>query len=64
MLRLSTTQAYLLSLRVDLGQVARLLGELTLTPTTHADARAPPRLAKEFPDGWVYIHVEYGREKE
>jgi hypothetical protein len=21
-------------------------------------------LAKEFPDGWVYIHLEYRREKE
>jgi hypothetical protein len=21
-------------------------------------------LAKEFPDGWVYIHVEYRGEKE
>jgi hypothetical protein len=21
-------------------------------------------LAREFPDGWVYIHLEYGGEKE
>jgi hypothetical protein len=38
-------------------------GTTFLTDGTSALSRAE-ELAKEFPDGWVYIHVEYRGEKE
>ncbi len=34
-----------------------------LTDGAEALGRAE-ELAKEFPDGWVYIHIEYRVEKE
>ncbi len=38
-------------------------GTTVLTDGDQALRRAE-ELAREFPDGWVYIHVEYGGEKE
>jgi hypothetical protein len=38
-------------------------GTTVVTDGTEALGRARS-LAKEFPDGWVYIHVEYRAEKE
>jgi hypothetical protein len=38
-------------------------GTTFLTDRARTLGRAE-RLAKEFPDGWVYIHVEYRGEKE
>jgi hypothetical protein len=38
-------------------------GTTVLSDGASALGRAE-ELAKEFPDGWVYIHVEYRGEKE
>jgi hypothetical protein len=38
-------------------------GTTVLTDRARALGRAK-ELAKEFPDGWVYIHLEYRGEKE
>ena len=38
-------------------------GTTVLTDGAEALARAE-ELAREFPDGWVYIHIEYREEKE
>jgi len=38
-------------------------GTTVLTDGAEALGRAEP-LAKEYPDGWVYIHVEYSGDKE
>jgi hypothetical protein len=38
-------------------------GTTVLTDRAGALGRAE-LLAKEFPDGWVYIHLEYGGERE
>jgi len=39
-------------------------GGITILTDGAEALRRAELLAREFPDGWVYIHVEYREEKE